>query len=295
MTTEQHVYTEDGVRLYVKTWGDVAHTPIVLVHGYPDNHTVWAPIAEQLATDSYVIAYDVRGAGKSDVPPRIRDYRLEVLAQDLKAVTEQVLGERGFHLAAHDWGSIQSWESVTTAALQGKILSYTSLSGPALDHAGFWLRSKARTAPQKALKQLAKSWYIYLFHLPVLAPTAWQLGLGDKWGQVVEKMEQKSPLPENPTQTADGKQGVQLYRANFIDRIFKPRIRRAHCPVQVVVLKRDAFVDAGLFDELSRWVSQLSFQELDAAHWAILSRPTEIAQLIKQYVRQIEVQRKTAA
>ena len=294
-STTHHIYTEDGVRLFAECWGNPTATPLVLVHGYPDSHTVWTQIAEQLAADFYVVTYDVRGAGQSDAPPRVRDYRLEILAQDLKAVVDQLLPERDFHLAAHDWGSIQSWESVTTAALQGRIVSFTSLSGPALDHAGFWLRTKAVKDPKVMLRQLSKSWYIYMFHLPLLAPQLWQHVLGKRWGQIVEKMEQVSPLPENPTQTADGRQGVQLYRANFIDRILKPRIRRAHCPVQVVVLKQDAFVDFGLFDELSRWVHQPSFYELDAAHWAILSRPTEVAQLIKKYVRQIEVQRKTAA
>ena len=81
-------------------------------------------------------------AGRSDKPPRTRDYRMSQLAEDLTAVVTAVIADRPFHLAAHDWGSIQSWESVTHGPLKPHILSYTSISGPCLDHVAFWLRKK---------------------------------------------------------------------------------------------------------------------------------------------------------
>ncbi len=56
------------VTLAVRTWGDPAHPTVVLVHGYPDNSEVWHAMAPQLARDYYVVAYDVRGAGRSSAP-----------------------------------------------------------------------------------------------------------------------------------------------------------------------------------------------------------------------------------
>lgn len=38
-----------GIKLHVVTYGDSKKTPIVLVHGYPDNNLVWKPVAERLA------------------------------------------------------------------------------------------------------------------------------------------------------------------------------------------------------------------------------------------------------
>ena len=52
-STTHHIYTEDGVRLFAECWGNPTATPLVLVHGYPDSHTVWTQIAEQLAVDFY--------------------------------------------------------------------------------------------------------------------------------------------------------------------------------------------------------------------------------------------------
>src|SRR5258708_1172737 len=61
------------VRLAVKQWGDPRRPPIVLGHGSPDTGPVWPPGADLLARAFPVVAYDVRGAGQSARPARIRD------------------------------------------------------------------------------------------------------------------------------------------------------------------------------------------------------------------------------
>lgn len=284
MSSQRHwIEAATGIRLFATSWGNPDNTPLVLVHGYPDSHTVWEPIATQLAQQFYVIAYDVRGAGKSTIPAHIRDYRIELLAQDLLAVVKQLVPGRQFHLAAHDWGSIQSWEAVTTAAFQGRILSFSSLSGPSLDHAALTLRRQFKAMPLHTLKQLGKSWYIVSFHLPLLAPLSWRLYLGKKWHRVVDQLERRPGLPENPTQTSDGIYGINLYRANFIDRLSRPRQRIAHCPVQVIILEKDTFVSEDYMKYLPEWVSELSIQRLNANHWAILSQPDVVAAYIREF------------
>ncbi len=158
------VTTSDQQTLCAKTWGDEKNTPLVLVHGYPDNQEVWESIIEHLINDFYIVTYDVRGAGLSSIPKRIRDYRLERLSLDLQEVVDELLPNRQFHMAAHDWGSIQSWESVTEPKLKGRLLSYTTISGPCLDHAALFLRDKFKSSPAQILKILTKSWYIGAFH-----------------------------------------------------------------------------------------------------------------------------------
>jgi len=286
------VVASQGVKLHVATYGDRKKTPIVLVHGYPDNHLVWQPVAERLARQYFVIAYDVRGAGQSDAPAAVADYRLDLLAQDLAAVVDTVIPGRRFHLAAHDWGSIQSWESVTTDRLKPRIASYTTISGPALDHAAHWLRRRAlnRSPAAKAqvLKQLASSWYITFFQLPVLAPAGWEAGFGKLWPAYLAKREGVRESTPNPTQTADGKQGVQLYRANFIDKLLHAEARHAACPVQLIVPTRDNYVNTQLFDDLHHWVPELYRRDLNASHWVPLSHPDLIASWIAEFVAGVE-------
>lgn len=277
------IQTSDGYQLHAHTRGEVMNPPIILVHGYPDSQVVWSKIAEQLAERFYVITYDVRGAGYSDVPKKVHDYRLDQLAQDLAAVSRQLLGTRPFHLVGHDWGSIQNWESVTTPRLQGQILSFSSLSGPSLDHAAFWMRDRAKDNKRAFFGQLSKSWYIAMFQLPWLPETVWKTFAGKKWHDIVKKMEKNPNIAANPTQLSDGVRGVQLYRANFIERLLYPQPRFAHCPVQAIVLEDDAFVGANLMDDLARWVPDLSVRRVPANHWAILSRPQEISAWIAEF------------
>ncbi|OTG67199.1 alpha/beta fold hydrolase [Acinetobacter silvestris] len=281
--------TQDGQKLYAKTWGDQNKTAMVLVHGYPDNQEVWEPIIEQLVHDFYIITYDVRGAGQSSVPKRIRDYALARLSLDLECVVDALLPNRHFHLAAHDWGSIQSWESVTEPKFKDRIQSYTTISGPCLDHAAFWMRDQFTHEKRKFFKQLVKSWYIVAFQLPLLAPTVWHFFSPERWGKVLSQLEKTQGLPLNPSISADGQHGIGLYRANFIPRLIRPRQRFAICPVQALVLKRDNFVSPELIDEMPKWVNDFERVEVDANHWAVLSRPQEIAQYIKTFAQKKSV------
>jgi pimeloyl-ACP methyl ester carboxylesterase len=282
----QTLTTTDQQSLCVKTWGDSQNTPLVLVHGYPDNQEVWEAIIEELVNDYYIVTYDVRGAGSSSIPKRIRDYRLPRLSLDLQEVVQQVLGDRPFHLAAHDWGSIQSWESVTEPKLKGRLLSYTTISGPCLDHASLYLREKFKSEPSNVFKMLTKSWYIGAFHFPLLGPTVWKFFTPERWGKVLTGLEKMQGLPLSQNISADGKYGISLYRANFLPTLTQSRQRYAQCPVQAIILKQDSFVSPEYISEaMPRWVERFETVELDANHWAILSQPKKVAALIHQFIQ----------
>ncbi|KMV00714.1 alpha/beta hydrolase [Acinetobacter schindleri] len=284
-TQTQWVATSDQQRLAVRTFGDISKPALVLVHGYPDHQEVWKNVIVYLP-DYFIVTYDVRGAGDSSIPKYIRDYRLERLSMDLEEVVSAVLPGQSFHLVAHDWGSIQSWESVTDPRFEGRILSFTTISGPCLDHAAFWMRNQFKQNRSRFFKQLSKSWYIAMFQLPWLAPTAWNFFNPERWGKIIRELEGKEGLPLNQNIVKDGKYGIGLYRANFIPRLLKPRERYAICPVQAIVLKRDNFVSPQLVDEMPKWVQTFSRVELDANHWAILSQPKLIAESIREFTQQ---------
>ena len=283
------VQTTDQQRLYVKTWGNAKNPALVLVHGYPDNQEVWEPVIGHLVQNYYIVTYDVRGAGMSSVPRRTRAYALAQLSLDLDSVVNSVIPKRSFHLVAHDWGSIQSWESVTEPKFRDRMLSFTTISGPCLDHAAYWMREQFKQEKPKFFKQLTKSWYIGVFQLPFLAPSVWHFFSPQHWAKVLARLEGRSDLPLNHHIAADGKHGVALYRANFIPRLTKPRERFAICPVLAIVLQKDQFVSPELIDEMPKWVDDFQRVNVDANHWAILSQPEKIAQEIKAFIQQREV------
>ncbi|WP_020423760.1 MULTISPECIES: alpha/beta fold hydrolase [Cupriavidus] len=278
------------VRLAVQTWGDPSRRAIVLVHGYPDNSAVWHGVAPLLADDYHVVAYDVRGAGASSAPAGVAAYRLERLAEDFGAVIDAVSPGAPVHLVGHDWGSIQCWEFATEPRLRGRIASFTSCSGPCLDHAGHWMRGNrrlSRAALARSLRQALSSWYIYVFHLPWLPELSWRLWMGRAWPRYLKLSEGVAARP-SPTQVADGCHGLALYRANMLRRLLAPGERHAHAPVQVIVPLRDRYVSPALSADLSRWVGRWWRREVAARHWLPLADPAGMAAMILELARHVD-------
>ena len=91
-----------------------------------------------------------------------------------------------------------------------------------------------------------------------------------------------------PSQASDGHHGVKLYRANFIERLFKPQQRHTDVPIQLVIPTRDKFVTPALFDYLDQWASNVWRREIDAEHWVQLSHPAEVTAYIREFVDFIE-------
>jgi pimeloyl-ACP methyl ester carboxylesterase len=84
---------------------DDPRTPIVFLHGFPEYWAAWKPVMRTLATDFLLIAPDQRGYNLSDAPLRVSDYAAKKLVSDLLALSSNLLGNRRFVLAGHDWGA----------------------------------------------------------------------------------------------------------------------------------------------------------------------------------------------
>jgi pimeloyl-ACP methyl ester carboxylesterase len=287
------VTAPDGVGLAVFEAGTTAGAlTVVLVHGYPDDADVWAPVMARLAPRFHVVSYDTRGAGRSDAPRPTAAYRLERLVDDLAAVVDATSPDRPVHLVGHDWGSVQGWEAVTTDRLAGRVASFTSLSGPCLDHVGWWIRGRLSSLGPRAIRQLAgqagHSWYIGAFHLPG-APLFWRLGGGRLVHRALVAL---GELPDDdqpsPTLGRQGAHGVRLYRANVVGRIGRPRARRTSVPVQLVVADGDRFLTPALVDDVERWAPDLRRRVVAGRHWLPRLAPGDVAGWIAELVAEVE-------
>ncbi|MEU9077328.1 SDR family oxidoreductase [Kitasatospora sp. NPDC004745] len=294
-TVRRRTVHSGGLALAVFEQGDPDAPTVLLVHGYPDTHAVWDDVAADLARDHHVVRYDVRGAGESGVPTTRDGYRLAQLADDLFAVADAVSPDRPVHVVAHDWGSLQSWEAVTEPGAEHRIASYTTMSGPCLDHMGYWLRHRMRRPTPRHLGQLlhqgVHSWYITAFHLPFLAPGVWRLGLARAWPRVLRDLERVTPRADHPQPSLrrDAVRGIELYRANFRPALRSPRERPTQVPVQLVTLTRDRYVGTYLSEGLERWVPNLTRRTLHAGHWsALLEQGATVAGLVREFTGRIE-------
>ncbi|HLR85857.1 MAG TPA: alpha/beta fold hydrolase [Nocardioidaceae bacterium] len=274
------------VELAVRTGGDPARPTVVMVHGFPDTQQMWDPLAERLCADHFVITYDVRGAGGSTAPRGRHAYRTSRLVDDLVAVLDSVAPDGPVHLLGHDWGSVQLWDAVTSEStddrLRGRIASFTSISGPSLDHYGDFLRTAWRTgAGRDALRQAARSWYIAAFLVPYVPEFVFRR-FGERIRTSLGRSQHLGDDPHwEPTFSSDAVHGVNLYRANALDRMRHRRPASTTVPVQVIVPTQDDFLIPALYHRLPRFVENLTMHSIDAGHWVARTHPDVVAERIR--------------
>lgn len=81
--------------------------PLLLLHGYPQTHTIWHEIAPRLTDDFHVICPDLRGYGDSSKPESSADhypYSKRAMSEDMVQVMAS-LGYSEFYVAGHDRGA----------------------------------------------------------------------------------------------------------------------------------------------------------------------------------------------
>ncbi|EIF00595.1 SDR family oxidoreductase [Saccharomonospora glauca] len=276
------VTTSDGVRLSVRVRGPEQAPTLVCVHGYPDNAALWDGVIASLPDEIRVVTYDVRGAGSSGRPRAREAYRLDRLAEDLREVVDAVSPDRPVHLLAHDWGSIQAWHALAGSWLDGRVASFTSISGPSLDHAARWLWSRLRRPRTvgAVVRQLFRSSYIAFFRIPVLPDLAWRTGIA---AALVRRREPAEPTPV----TADAVTGLNLYRAN-VRGARRSRPRPVKVPVQVLAPRSDPFVGVGVQTELEEWVPNLRVRRIPGGHWVVRADPARVASAVAEFVTHVE-------
>lgn len=112
--------------------------PVLLLHGFPQTHALWARVAPVLAAKGYrVIAADLRGYGASSKPPLSEDHAshsFRTMGRDMGRLMSE-LGHERFHLVGHDRGgrvahrmALDQPERVATATVMDIVPTHTILT-----------------------------------------------------------------------------------------------------------------------------------------------------------------------
>jgi len=87
--------------------------PVVLLHGHPRTHTTWHRVAPVLAESFFVVCPDLRGYGRSSLPPDAPGHTQSskrAMAQDVVALMRH-LGHERFAVVGHDRGSLVAFRA----------------------------------------------------------------------------------------------------------------------------------------------------------------------------------------
>ncbi len=275
----RQVETHDGVCLHVITAGDEDAPLVVLLHGFPEDCFGWRHQITPLVEAGFrVWVPDQRGYGESDRLPRVRDYALDRLSDDVVDLIDAAGVERAA-VVGHDWGAAVAWWTAARHPARITRLGILNVPHPmAMERA--LLRSPA---------QMLRSWYIVFFQIPWLPE--WLIGL--RRGALVARTLRGSSRPGTFTdadlehyRAAWSRPGalramIHWYRsaARRHSRLEDPQI---HCPVRILWGVRDAFLgvelahaslehcDAGeltLFENATHW---LQHEEPDAVNRALI-------------------------
>jgi 3-oxoadipate enol-lactonase len=91
--------TVNGFQMFYQRRG--AGTPLLLIHGYPLDHTIWGPVLPLLEASADLILPDLRGFGRTEA---VRgEYAMSDLAADLVALLDS-LGLEKTVIAGHSMG-----------------------------------------------------------------------------------------------------------------------------------------------------------------------------------------------
>lgn len=99
---EHHHADLGDVRLHYVEAG--SRSLVVLLHGFPEFWYSWRFQIPILAEAGFrVVVPDMRGYNLSDKPPKVGDYRVEFLGQDVERLI-RACGSESAAVVGHDWG-----------------------------------------------------------------------------------------------------------------------------------------------------------------------------------------------
>lgn len=106
---ERTIHTPQGADIFVRFGG--SGPVVLLLHGYAENSDSWAPLAADLMKDHTVVVPDLRGIGRSSIPPGGYDKKTQ--AGDMRAVVTALGYDRTF-VVAHDIGNMVAYAYAAT-------------------------------------------------------------------------------------------------------------------------------------------------------------------------------------
>ena len=154
-------FTHDGLVFDVVDAGPEEGPVVVLLHGFPARASCWDDVAEMLHAQGYrTLAPDQRGYSPGARPRGRRAYAAPRLVGDVEALRRAAVeagadAER-VHVVGHDWGAVVAWGYAGQHGDRVRTLAAVSVG-----HTAAFVRSWLGP-------QLLRSWYMFLFQLPLL-------------------------------------------------------------------------------------------------------------------------------
>jgi pimeloyl-ACP methyl ester carboxylesterase len=252
-----------------------AEAVVVLLHGWPQDHTAWDRVTPLLVAGGLrVLALDQRGYSPGARPPGTAAYRMRELVADVAALLDEAGAARA-HLVGHDWGGAVAWAFAERHP--ERLDSLTVLSTP---------HHRALAWAFRHGDQARRSWYMAAFQVPAVPEAVLR--------RTLPHVLRRSGLPEPDAeryaarfrQPSAARAQLAWYRAlrnplrgnGSTDSGSNGKPRRITVPTTYVWGRHDPVLGRAAAERTGRYVvSDYQFVELDAGHWLPETRPDDVA------------------
>jgi len=283
-TTEtwQHrdIFT-NGIRMHYVIQGE--GPLVVMLHGFPEFWYSWRHQIPFLAQHGYTaVAPDLRGYNDTDKPRR--GYDIPTLLRDIEGLIKG-LGQEKAVIVGHDWGGILAWAFAIRYPLMTERLIAMNAPHP-----------QAMQREFRTLKQLRKSWYIFVFQIPWLPEKLLLRNQANDVGRMLNGgAAQKAAFPHEVTaiyREAMSKPGAMTAALNYYRQLLRhlpePATRETtHVSVPTLLIwgEQDNALGIELTTGLEQWVDDIQVKRIpDSGHWVQQEQPDKVNQLMLDFL-----------
>lgn len=252
---------------------------VVLLHGFPEFWYGWRGQIEPLAAAGFrVVAPDLRGYNLSSKPSGVAAYDLDPVAADVR----DLIVERGASracVAGHDWGGAVAWATAMSHPEVVERLAILNAPHP-----------RRFIAAMRDPRQLAKSWYMLLFQLPMLPERIGPHGFRNAF---LNDARPGAFTPEDLAryEEAWAQPGALTASLNYYRALSRltpwgagRRIRPVEAPTRVIWSTRDRYLVPDLAEPHHSDVPNLErVIRLETSHWVQHDEPGQVADLLAEF------------
>ncbi|MEN8281845.1 alpha/beta fold hydrolase [Acinetobacter gerneri] len=273
-----YLKSRDGLNLHYLTWGDRASPAIILLHGLRSYALTWAPLAEILSQQFYVIALDQRGRGLSDWAENYETYQTKVYVEDLEDLVKCENLEK-FIMIGHSLGGTNALEynrlhpEKVSALIIEDIGPGSSIQGDGAER----IRREMQNTPLEFA-----TWQQAIDFWKKLRPLIGQEGiqsrventLVEKDGKIIWKHDQ---------------QGIAKARLNIASTDLWPAVEQIDCPTLFIKGGLSDFLPSTTLEAIRFKKPDIEFIEIaDASHYVHDDQAEMYNQAVIQFLSKID-------
>jgi pimeloyl-ACP methyl ester carboxylesterase len=277
-----HFIRVDGLSIFYREAGPKDAPTILLLHGLPSSSRMFQPLLTRLANNYHLVAPDYPGFGHSDWPiPKQFDYTFDNIANVMNAFTE-TLGISQYTLYMQDYGGpvgfrmiLEHPERVQALIVQDAVAHNEGLGANWATRRAFWAdRPAYEEALRKNLLSLATTKTRHVGDDPNV-----ELYDPDLWTGEYAFLNSPNQAQIQSDLFYDYRTNVEAYPK------WQAWMQRAQPKLLVLWGKHDLSFDLGEPERYRKDVPGAEVHVLDAGHFALDTKPDEIAALVSEFMK----------